>query len=75
MKSTLDNVPFLKSESHTINEKLNDTNGSEKEKVVLPDESGDTLWDEVLNQDKKNLPAKETEKNERRPDDIDDPIK
>lgn len=72
MKSTFDNDPVLKSESQTINEKLNDADGSEKEKVVIPDECGDTMWDEVLDQDKKNLPAKESKENGHIPDNIND---
>ena len=63
MKITLNNDPALNLVSHVINEKLNDTNGFKKEKIVIPDECGDTLWDDVLDQDKKTITAKDSEEN------------
>lgn len=40
------------------NQKLKENNQVEKEKVVLNDECGDSLWDEVLSQDNKQLNSK-----------------
>lgn len=36
-----------------VNSALNDPNGPDEVKIVLPDECGDTLWDDVLNQELK----------------------
>lgn len=34
--------------SFLVNRALNDPNGPEEEKIVLPGECGDTMWDAVL---------------------------
>lgn len=34
-----------------VNRALNDPNGPSEEKIVLPDECGDSQWDEVLGQE------------------------
>ena len=44
---TLDLVSLL------VNRALNDPNGPDVVKIVLPDECGDSLWDDVLNQELK----------------------
>ena len=59
MKRTLNKKTALKLVSHTTNEKIDDVISPEKGKVILPDECGDTLWDEVLNEEKKTLAGKE----------------
>jgi len=42
---TLDLISIL------VNRALNDPNGPEEVTIVLPDECGDTLWDDVLCQE------------------------
>lgn len=41
---------------------LNDPNGTGVVKIVLQDECGDTLWDDVLNQKLKNCDIKNEQK-------------
>lgn len=36
-----------------VDRALNGPNGPDEVKIVLPDECGDTLWDDVLNQEVK----------------------
>jgi hypothetical protein len=40
--------------SFLVNRALNDPNGPEEEKIVLPDECGDTMWNAVLQQEVKS---------------------
>jgi len=36
-----------------VNRALKDPNGPNEVKIIIPDECGDTLWDDVLNQEVK----------------------
>ena len=52
-----------------LNGKENNSGQSSREKTVVTDECGDTLWDDVLEQEEKNLLAKSNEENEKPVDD------
>lgn len=62
MENTSPNDPAPALVTTLINKKLNDPNGPKEstepspEKIVMCDECGDTLWDDVLAQDDK-IPA------------------
>ena len=64
MENTSPNDPALALVSLLINKKLNDPNDPAEEKIVLPDECGDTLWDEVMEKNEKVLPVKDSIENE-----------
>ncbi len=51
MEKHTDNNETLGQISLLVNKALNDPNGPDEVKIVLPDECGDTLWDDVLNQE------------------------
>lgn len=63
MENTSPNDPAEELVSLLKNKKINDPNSAE-EKIVLPDECGDTLWDEVIEENENALPVKNTVKNE-----------
>ena len=58
MKKQTTNNETLDTVSLLVNRVLNDPNGPGEVKVILPDECGDTLWDDVLNQEVKACDTK-----------------
>ena len=53
MEKHTDNNETLGLISLFVNSALNDPNEPDEVNIVLPDECGDTLWDDVLNQELK----------------------
>jgi hypothetical protein len=51
--------------------KLKDPGEPLQEKVILPDECGDSLWEEILTQDKKKVTIESDSENKIFPDSID----
>lgn len=52
-----------KSALNSSSELENIFTGTSPQKIVIADECGDTLWDEVLKQDENNLPSKDNKQN------------
>lgn len=63
MENNTDNYETQRLISLLVNRALNGPNDPADEKIVLPDECGDSLWDEVLGQDRNACAIKkETDK-------------